>query len=59
MSLAKRAINFSDIDIEMVKPRKAVGGGALLLEIIGRAPIERLHGWPNGLRRSFATIPLR
>jgi hypothetical protein len=27
--LAKRAINFSDIDIEMVKPRKAVGGGGV------------------------------
>jgi hypothetical protein len=34
MSLAKRAINLSDHDIEVVKPRKAVTG-ALLLEITG------------------------
>jgi hypothetical protein len=35
MSLAKRAINLSDLDIAVVKPRKAVTG-ALLLEITGR-----------------------
>jgi hypothetical protein len=34
MSLAKRTINLSDLDIEVVKPRKAVPG-ALLLEITG------------------------
>jgi hypothetical protein len=53
MSLAKRAINFSDLDIEVVKPRKAVTG-ALLFEITGRDADRKASRLAERMAGSFA-----
>jgi hypothetical protein len=50
MSLATRAINLSDVDIEVVKPRKAVTGALLL---------ETLHPRREDADRKASRLPER